>query len=275
MPGRRKDAGSSAAAPSLSEAPLFSAAIDALTPPISEAPSKRARKAEPATASEAPHYEGHRERLRARFKQAGGNALADYELLELLLFRIIPRRDVKPLAKDLLKRFGGLSGVLAAPLPRLAEVDGLSESAALELKILQAAFEHAAKDEAKRKPVVSSWSSLLEYCKISLRHEPREQFRILYLDKRNQLISDEILNHGTVDHAPVYPREVARRALEVSASAIILVHNHPSGDPTPSKADVEITKQVVAATKTVGVTVHDHLVIGSNFTASFKSLGLM
>jgi DNA repair protein RadC len=190
-------------------------------------------------------------------------------LLELLLFRIIPRRDVKPLAKDLIAKFGSFSAVLGAPLTRLVEVDGLSENAALELKILQAAFERAARDQAKRKPVVSSWSSLLEYCKISLRHEPREQLRVLYLDRRNQVISDEALNHGTVDHAPVYPREVARRALEVAASASILVHNHPSGGPTPSAADIEITKQVVAATKAVGVTVHDHLVIGANFTASF------
>ena len=254
----------------LSEAPLFLRADDDLDLGLAAPPPFKDTEKD-----DAPHYMGHRERLRERFKKAGGDGLADYELLELLLFRVIPRRDVKPLAKDLLKRFDGLSGVLAAPIQRLTEVDGVSEATALEFKILQAAFEFTSREDAKRKDVISSWTSLLAYCKRALRHETHEQFRVLYLDRRNQLLADEVLNRGTVDHAPVYPREVARRALEVAASSIILVHNHPSGDPTPSKPDVEMTKQVVAATGAIGVTVHDHLVIGSNFTASFKALGLM
>jgi DNA repair protein RadC len=221
------------------------------------------------------HYEGHRERLRARFKDRGQDSLADYEMLELLLFRIIPRRDVKPLAKALIAKFGGFAAVLAAPLPRLAEMDGLSEAAALELKILQAGFERAAIDKAKQKTVITSWTALLSYCRLSMQHETREQFRILFLDRKNQLIADEVQNYGTVDHAPVYPREVARRALELAASAVILVHNHPSGDPTPSKADIDITRQVTEAAKAVGVTVHDHLVIGAHGEASFKALGLL
>lgn len=263
---KRRAGGPARPQPEFSEAPLF-AAKDAL--------AATAHHFDKAEKDDAPHYAGHRERLRERFKKTNGEGLADYELLELLLFRIIPRRDVKPLAKDLLKRFDGLSGVLAAPIHRLIEIDGISEATALEFKILQAAFEHAGREEAKRKDVISSWTSLLAYCKRALRHETHEQFRVLYLDRRNQLLADEVLNRGTVDHAPVYPREVARRALEVAASSIILVHNHPSGDPTPSKADVDMTKLVVAAAGAVGITVHDHLVIGSNFTASFKALGLM
>lgn len=197
-----------------------------------------------------------------------------------MLFRAIPRRDVKPLAKDLLKRFGSLSGVLAAPIQRLKEVDGISKATALELKILQAAFEFNSREDVKRKGAISSWTSLLAYRKRALRHETHEQFRILYLERRNQLLADAVLNHGALDHAPVYPRKVARRALEVAAASIILVRNHPSGDPTPSKADVDmtkvdLTKKVVAAASALGVTVNDHLVIGSNFTASFKTLGLM
>ena len=252
----------------LSEAPLFTA-------PGADIPQPAQTPFAPPDKDETPHYAGHRERLRDRFKKTGGAGLADYELLELLLFRVIPRRDVKPLAKDLLKRFDGLSGVMAAPVSRLMEVDGVSEATAIEFKILQAAFELAGREEASRKDVISSWTALLSYCKRALRHETHEQFRVLYLDRRNQLLADEVLNRGTVDHAPVYPREVARRALEVAASSVILVHNHPSGDPTPSKADVEMTKLVVNATAAIGVTVHDHLVIGSNFTASFKALGLM
>lgn len=267
---RRRAGGPARPRAEVSEAPLFRRADESfpLDLPVPSAAGQSDK-------DDAPHYMGHRERLRDRFKKTSGEGLADYELLELLLFRVIPRRDVKPLAKDLLKRFDGLSGVLAAPIQRLTEVDGISEAAALELKILQAAFEFTGRENAKRKDVISSWTSLLDYCKRAMRHEAHEQFRVLYLDCRNQLLADEILNRGTVDHAPVYPREVARRALEVAASSIILVHNHPSGDPTPSKADVEMTKQVVAAASAIGVTVHDHLVIGSNFTASFKTLGLM
>jgi DNA repair protein RadC len=222
-----------------------------------------------------PHYHGHRERLRERFKERGAEALADYELLELTLFRAIPRRDVKPIAKALIERFGGFAEVVGAPIERLAEVDGVSEAVALELKVIHAAAQRAAKTRVMQKPILSSWSALLDYCRTALADERSEQFRVLFVDKKNRLIADEVLGRGTVDHAPVYPREVIRRALDHAATAVILVHNHPSGDPTPSKADIDMTREIVAAAKPLGVTVHDHLVIGKQSTASFKALGLM
>lgn len=222
-----------------------------------------------------PQYHDHRARLRNRFAEAGPNALADYELLELLLFRIIPRRDTKPLAKALIARFGDLSGVLAAEAGRIAEVDGAGMAVAQELKVLQAVLERAVKSEITKKPILGSWSQLIAYCRLAMAHAPREQFRVLFLDSKNQLIADEVLNQGTVDHAPVYPREVARRALELSAVNVILVHNHPSGDPNPSAADVAVTREIIAAATAIGVRVHDHLVIGKHGAASFKTLGLM
>ena len=175
-----------------------------------------------------PHYHDHRARLRSRFEEAGAAALADYELLELLLFRTIPRQDTKPLAKALLARFGALAGVLGAPAQRIAEVKGAGPSVAQDLKIVQAMLERATKAELHQRPVISSWTQLVDYCRVAMQHEPREQFRVLFLDAKNQLITDEVMNEGTVDHAPVYPREIARRALEVSAASIILVHNHPT-----------------------------------------------
>jgi DNA repair protein RadC len=201
--------------------------------------------------------------------------LADYELLELLLFRTIPRQDTKPLAKALLARFGNLAEVFAAPAQRIAEVSGAGPGVAQDLKIVQALLERANKAPLTQRPVVSSWSQLVNYCRITMAREPREQFRVLFLDVKNQLIADEVMNEGTIDHAPVYPREIARRALELSAAALILVHNHPSGDPKPSAADVEITREIVAAALAVSVTVHDHLVIGRNGVESFKSRGLL
>lgn len=245
--------------------------------PISPATSQeidRALSASPAPDPTKPHYHDHRSRLRAKFETAGDGALADYEILELLLFRVIPRKDTKPVAKTLLHRFGDLAGVLAAPRQRLAEVEGVGPAVALELKIVQAAMERATKAELARKPVIGSWSQLVSYCKLSMANAPREQFRVLFLDTKNQLLADEVLNEGTVNHAPVYPREVARRALELSATSVILVHNHPSGDPAPSPADVAITKEIVAAARAIGVNVHDHLVIGRHGAASLKSLGL-
>jgi DNA repair protein RadC len=179
-----------------------------------------------------PHYHGHRERLRARFLSAGADALADYELLELVLYRAIPRRDVKPLAKALLQRFGSFAEVAAAPAMRLAEVEGLGDAAVAEIKIIQAAAQRFARGQIKARPALSSWSSVIEYCRTAQGFAEKEQFRILFLDKRNQLLADEVQQVGTVDHTPVYPREVVKRALELSATAIILVHNHPSGDPT-------------------------------------------
>lgn len=222
-----------------------------------------------------PHYHEHRARLRKRFEDTGADALADYELLELLLFRIIPRRDTKPLAKALIARFGDFAAVLAADPHRLVEVDGCGPSVALELKTLQAAVERAARVEAKRKPLVGSWTKLIDYCRVTLQHETHEQFRVLFLDVKNQILADEVLGEGTIDHAPVYPREVVRRALELRAAAMILVHNHPSGDPTPSRADAEITRDIITAADALGLKVHDHLVIGKHGAASLKQLGLM
>jgi DNA repair protein RadC len=225
--------------------------------------------------AEAPHYHGHRERLRERFLDAGSDALADYELLELVLFRAIPRRDVKPLAKSLIARFGSFAEVIAAPRQRLAEIEGLGDAAITELKVVEAAAHRLARGEVKRRHVLSSWSAVLDYCRAAMAFADKEQFRILFLDKRNQLIADEVQGIGTVDHTPVYPREVVKRALELSATAVLLVHNHPSGDPTPSRADIEMTKQIVEVAKPLGIAVHDHIIVGKEGHASLRGLGLI
>ena len=227
------------------------------------------------TAAPKPHYAGHRERLRERAAAGGHGALPDYEVLELLLFRSVPRGDVKPLAKQLLARFGSLSGVLGATPQELATVKGVGEAIALDLKLVAEAALRMGREQVARRPVISSWSALLAYVKTALAHEAREQFRVLFLDKKNQLIADEVMNRGTVDHAPVYPREVVRRALELSASALILVHNHPSGDPTPSSADVDMTRQVVEAARPLRIAIHDHLIAARDGVASLKALGQM
>jgi DNA repair protein RadC len=220
------------------------------------------------------HANGHRQRLRDRFLRAGVAGLADYELLELLLFRSIPRQDVKPLAKDLIGRFGSVAEVLGAPLSRLLEHEGVSEKTALELKIIEAAGRELAKGAIGKRHILSSWTSVIDYCRAAMAFAEREQFRLLFLDKRNGLIADEVQQTGTVDHTPVYPREVVKRALELSASAIILVHNHPSGDPTPSQADIRMTREIADAAKPLGVVVHDHIIIGRNGHASLKGLQL-
>ena len=225
--------------------------------------------------AKADHAAGHRERLRARFKKAGVDGVQDYELLELILFRAIPRRDVKPLAKDLIAKFGGFPQTLAAPVERLMEVKGVSENVAQELKIVQAAAIKLSQARILKRPVISSWDALLSYCRAAMADEKTEMFRILFLDKKNILIADEVQQRGTVDHTPVYPREVVKRALEHGASAIILVHNHPSGDPTPSRADIDMTNQIVKAASALNIRVHDHLVIGHDNHASFKTLGLL
>ena len=222
-----------------------------------------------------PHYLGHRERLRARFDEAGGDAIADYELLELLLFRAIPRRDVKPLAKELIRKFGSFGEVISAPRQRLREVGGLGEAAITELKIVQAAAGRLARSEARKRPALSSWQAVIDYCRTTMAFEDKEHFRIIFLDKRNQIIGDEVQQSGTVDHTPVYPREVVKRALELSATAIILVHNHPSGDPTPSQADIEMTRQIVAAAKPLGIALHDHIIVGKDGHASLRGMKLI
>lgn len=222
-----------------------------------------------------PHYLGHRERLRRRFREAGADALPDYELLEMILFRAVPRRDTKPLAKAILAHFGSFTEALNAPEERLKEVPGLGEAAITEMKLVRAAALRLVRGEVLERPVLASWSQVLDYCRASMGFEAKEQFRILFLDKRNQIIADEVQQKGTVDHTPVYVREVVKRALELSATAIVLVLNHPSGDPTPSRADIEMTKQIVSAAKNLGIVVHDHIIVGKQGHASFRGLGLI
>ena len=222
-----------------------------------------------------PHYHGHRDRLRARFAEGGVSALADYELLELYLFRSIPRKDVKPIAKDLIAKFGSFAETIAAPVERLTEVKGISEKIALDLKILKAAATKLGQESILGRPVLSSWSALLDYCRSAMQFEGKEQFRVLFLDRKNRLIADEIMGQGTIDRAPVYPREIIKRALELESTALILTHNHPSGDPTPSQSDIDMTKEIMQACRAIRVSVHDHLIIGRENIASFKTLGLM
>jgi len=225
--------------------------------------------------SEAPHYHGHRERLRDRFRDAGPDALSDYELLELVLFRALPRRDVKPLAKTLIAKFGSFAEVVHAPEARLREISGLGDAAVTEMKLIAATASRVAKGQVKQRTMLSSWSNVIDYCRTAMAFADKEQFRILFLDKRNQLIADELQQVGTVDHTPVYPREVVKRALELSATAIILVHNHPSGDPTPSQADIQMTKSIVAIAAPLGISVHDHIIVGKNGHSSLKGMKLM
>lgn len=223
----------------------------------------------------ADHTAGHRDRLRQRFREGGAGALPDYELMELVLFRSIPRRDVKVLAKSLIARFGSFAEAIGAPVERLTEVEGIGMSTALDFKIIAAASERLLKGEVRKRTTLSSWSALIDYCRVAMAFAEREELRILFLDKKNGLIADEVQQTGTVDHTPVYPREVVRRAIELSATAIILVHNHPSGDPAPSTADIKMTQDVVNIAKPLGIAVHDHLIIGRNGHASFRGLGLL
>ncbi|WP_454892291.1 RadC family protein [Ancylobacter terrae] len=233
--------------------------------------------AAPAGLSEepAPHFLGHRERLRDRFRKAGADALPDYELLELVLFRAVPRADVKPLAKQLVAHFGSFAEVIAASPTRLREVKGVGEAIITEFKLIAAAAERVTRGKLRARPVLSSWSAVIEHCRAAMAFADHEQFRVLFLDKRNQLIADEVQQRGTVDHTPVYPRELVKRALELAASAVILVHNHPSGDPTPSHADIQMTKTIVDIAKPLGIEVHDHIIVGKDGHASLKALRLM
>ncbi len=226
-------------------------------------------------ASDLPHYLGHRDRLRERFRE-GADSLPDYELVELMLFAVIPRKDVKETAKELLKEFGGdLNALFSAPRERLLKIPDIGPAVADHIAVISAFVRRAAKQEAKERDVLSSWNAVVAYCTRAMTGETNEQFRILFLDRKNKLLRDEVQNRGTVDHTPVYPREVVKRALELGASAIILVHNHPSGDPTPSTSDVEMTKQIIDAAKTLDIAVHDHLIIGRGGHTSLKQLGLM
>lgn len=222
-----------------------------------------------------PHYWGHRERLRQRFLTGGHAAMPDYELLELLLFDAIPRIDVKPLAKELLRIFGDLNGVVAANRHRLLQVEGTNEKVWLRLRLVEAFAHRMARARVLDRSVISSWDDLVAYCRTTMAHRETEQFRILFLDAKNVLVADEEQAKGTVNHVPVYPREVAKRALELNASSIILVHNHPSGDPTPSRADIDMTLRIETACDAIGVAIHDHVVVGRSDEASFRELGLL
>jgi DNA repair protein RadC len=217
----------------------------------------------------------HRRRLRDRFSQGGAAAVPDYELLELCLFRTIPRQDVKPLARQLLDTFGDLNRVVTAPAARLLQVAGVGEAVVQDLKILEALATRMMRARVLHRPVLSSWDALLDYCHTAMAHRETEQFRVLYLDRKNVLIADEEQARGTVDHVPVYPREVVKRGLELNASALILVHNHPSGDPTPSPADISMTLQIRDAAEVLGLTLHDHLIVGKGREISFRGAGYL
>ncbi len=223
-----------------------------------------------------PSYiKGHRARLRDRFMSGGAAAVPDYELLELVLFRAMPRQDVKPLANRLLDKFGDFNGVISAPASRLRDMHGVGDAVIVELKVIEAAAHRLARSRVMERHVISSWDAVLNYCHTTMAHRETEHFRVLFLDRKNILIADEEQARGTVDHVPVYPREIVKRALELNASALILVHNHPSGDTTPSQADIDMTRQVVTAAQALGLTVHDHLIIGKSAELSFRSQGLL
>lgn len=229
----------------------------------------------PTAKKPAPHYLGHRKRLRERFIRGGAEALQEYELLELILFRAIPRRDVKALAKRLIAEFGDLSGVLGAPEQQLRADPEISEHVCAELKLVEAAALHLGQSRIMHKPIIAAWSDVISYFRAKLAEKKVEEFHVLFLDKKNRIIADEVMGQGTVDHTPVYPREVMKRALELSASAMVIVHNHPSGDPAPSRTDMEMTAQLKELAAEFNINLHDHLVIGRNDEVSFKDLGIL
>lgn len=229
----------------------------------------------PISGPQPSYIKDHRQRLRARFMAGGPQAMPDYELLELVLFRAIPRRDVKPLAHALMQRFGDFNRVISATEVRLRDISGVGDAVITELKIVEAAAQRLARAKVLQRHVVSSWDALVDYCHTTMAHRETEQFRVLYLDRKNVLIADEEQGKGTVDHVPVYPREVVKRGLELNASALILVHNHPSGDPTPSGSDIDMTAQIARACEALGLTLHDHLIIGKSSELSFRSEGYL
>lgn len=222
-----------------------------------------------------PHHSGHRDRLRERFVKSGEDSLQDYELLEMLLFSAIPRRDVKPIAKTLLQSFGSIQKVLSSPVSELIKVKGVSENVAVLIKNVNALTKRMLREDIEEKPVLNSWQKLLDYCHVAMAYEMKEQFRVLFLNRKNELIADEVQQVGTVDHTPVYPREIVKSALDKGATAIILVHNHPSGDSTPSDSDIEMTNEIIKAAASLGIVVHDHIIISKKGSSSFKSLGLL
>ncbi len=235
-----------------------------------------ALRAAPRHEGAAPSYlRDHRKRLRDRFLQGGAGALPDYEMLELVLFRAIPRRDVKPLAHALLARFGSFNAVLSASARQLSEVTGVGDAVICELKIVEAAAHRLARSRVMQRPVVSSWDALIRYCHTTMAHRDTEQFRVFFLDIKNTLLADEEQARGTVNHVPVYPREVVKRALELNATALILVHNHPSGDPTPSEADRVMTRKVQKAAEALDIVLHDHVIIGKSCEFSFRASGFL
>jgi len=222
-----------------------------------------------------PHYHGHRQRLRERFRATGGDGMPDYELLELLLAQAIPRRDVKPLAKILLERFGSFAGVISADDDKLLSVSGMGETSVAALKVVRAAAVRLLRQEVTGRDAISSWDKLVDYCRAAMAHESVEQLRLLFLDRKNVLIADEVQQRGTVDHTPLYVREVVKRALDLGASALIVVHNHPSGDPTPSRGDIEMTNELKDALEKIGITLHDHVIVGRKGHQSFRGQGLL
>ncbi|MGB3335542.1 MAG: DNA repair protein RadC [Devosia sp.] len=243
---------------------------------MSDRPDELAEALFPAPQPEPDDHAGHRQRVRERFLKVGGDALEDYELLELALQLVIPRRDTKALAKTLLREFGSFSGVFNASQARLEKVEGLGATSVAHIKVIQAVAARFGRDRIdSEQPILASWSQLIDYCRSQMAFESIEQFRILFLDKKNRLIADEVQQTGTVDHTPVYPREVIKRSLELSATALILVHNHPSGDPSPSSADVRMTREISDIAKPLGITLHDHIIIGKSGHASLRGLKLL
>jgi len=226
-------------------------------------------------AARSSEHAGHRQRLRSRFLNAGGESMPDYELLEMVLFAAIPRGDVKPLAKRLLKRFGGFADTIAAPSETLSEIQGMGEAAVAALKVVEAAAQRLGQEAVMSQPVLSNWDRLIEYCRMRLGRAEREHFRVLFLNRKNVLIADEEQQRGTIDHTPVYPREVVKRALQLGASAIIMLHNHPSGDPEPSKGDIDMTREIKETAERLGIVLHDHVIVSKTGHRSFKSLGLL
>ncbi len=253
--------------------PGFETPLEAPVPEWSETGPEAAREADSTNSQ--PHYVGHRDRLRQRFLSSGGDGLQDYELLELLLFPVIPRRDVKPLAKDLIREFGSFWAAVTASPERLRRVANFSDTIVSALTVVGAAVQRATRQQVLKRSVLAGWEALLGYCQAAMAHELNEQLRLLFLDTKYMLIADEIQQRGTINHTPAYPREIIKRALELGAHGVILVHNHPAGDPSPSQDDIHFTREIARAAGAVGLVLHDHLIVARGQTVSFKSLGLL